>query len=349
MELLNLAQLIIILLSLILAIFHFRLKERHLLHFVFAIFCASTSMYVAHKLTNVFWEPYHHLIGMLGVGVSSAYWLFARAFFRKNNSINRHHLIFVGLLSACLILQHLLLLSKKLWLAHSVWLSLLTNVLTEIISILYPGMLILIFWEGYRVLNSSTALQRKMATIYLSSFIFCVVSVMLIGATLPNDLLAGTGRDWLSTFAFLVILISTHGLILFRQQQLDQKEQNTAPSAQEEPALAKQIQAILVDEKRYLESSLRVADIARELNVPEYRIRSVMLNHFNAKNFNHYVNQMRIEYAKTILIAPDKSDWPVLVVGIESGFASAAPFTRAFKEFTGFTPGQYRKQQLENK
>ncbi|MDP2635328.1 MULTISPECIES: helix-turn-helix transcriptional regulator [unclassified Pseudoalteromonas] len=199
------------------------------------------------------------------------------------------------------------------------------------------------------MLNSSTALQRKMATIYLSSFIFCVVSVMLIGATLPNDLLAGTGRDWLSTFAFLVILISTHGLILFRQQQLDQKEQNTAPSAQEEPALAQQIQAILVDEKRYLESSLRVADIARELNVPEYRIRSVMLNHFNAKNFNHYVNQMRIEYAKTILIAPDKSDWPVLVVGIESGFASAAPFTRAFKEFTGFTPGQYRKQQLENK
>lgn len=347
MELLHLAQLIIVLLSLTLAIFHFRLKERHLLHFMFAIFCASTSMYLVHKVTSHYWDPYHHLIGLLGVGISSGYWLFARSFFRKNNPINKHHLLLVGLLSACLILHHLLLFSKKTWLVNSVWLPVLSDVLTEIIAILYPGMLILIFWEGYRVLHSTTSIQRKIASIYLSSFIFCVISVMLIGASLPTTLLADAGRDWLSAFAFLVMLISTHGLILFRQQQLDQKEQNTAPSAQEEPELAQKIHTILVDEKRYLESSLRVADIARELNVPEYRIRSVMLNHFNAKNFNHYVNQMRIEHAKTILIAPDKVDWPVLVVGIESGFASAAPFTRAFKEFTGFTPGQYRKQQLE--
>lgn len=55
---------------------------------------------------------------------------------------------------------------------------------------------------------------------------------------------------------------------------------------------------------------------------------------------------MRIEYAKTLLSASDKSDCPVLVVGVESGFTSAAPFTRAFKESTGCTPGQYRKQQL---
>ena len=349
MELLHLAQLIIVLLSLTLATYHFRLKKKQLLHLIFAIFCASTSLYVAHKLTSTIWAPYHHLIGVLGVGVSGTYWLFARAFFRKSNPINQHHLIFVGLLSACLILQQLLLLYKKVWLVHSVWLSISKNVLTEIVAILYPGMLILIFWEGYRVLNNSAALQRKMATIYLSSFIFCVVSVMLIGATLPAELLTGNGRDWLSTFSFLVILLSTHGLILFRQQQLNQKEKNTAPSVQEEPALAQQIHPTLVDEKRYLESSLRVSDIARELNVPEYRIRSVMLNHFNAKNFNHYVNQMRIEYAKTILSAPDKNDWPVLVIGIESGFGSAAPFTRAFKEFTGFTPGQYRKQQAETK
>ena len=70
-----------------------------------------------------------------------------------------------------------------------------------------------------------------------------------------------------------------------------------------------------------------------------------MLNYFNAKNFNNYVNQMRVEYAKAILEAPEKQDWPVLVVGIESGFASVAPFTRAFKEYTGYTPGQYRKRR----
>jgi AraC-like DNA-binding protein len=304
-------------------------------------------MYIAHKLTSNYWYPYHHLIGLLGVGVSSGYWLFARSFFRKNNPINQHHLLFVGLLSACLILHHLLLFTKKIWLVNSAWLPVLSDVLTEVIAILYPGMLILIFWEGYRVLHSASSIQRKMAAIYLSSFIFCVISVMLIGASLPSTLAAGAGRNWLSAFAFLVILISTHGLILFRQQQSEQKEKSTDSNGQEENMLAQQIHVMLVEEKRFLESNLRVADIARELDVPEYRIRAIMLNHFNAKNFNHYVNHMRIEYAKTILSAPDKRDWSVLVVGIESGFASVAPFTRAFKEFTVCTPGQYRKQQLE--
>jgi AraC-like DNA-binding protein len=39
----------------------------------------------------------------------------------------------------------------------------------------------------------------------------------------------------------------------------------------------------------------------------------------------------------------------VLVIGLESGFASVGPFTRAFKQFTGLTPNQYRQQFGLNK
>jgi len=346
LELLNIAQLFIVLLSLLLAIIHYRLREKHILHLAFAVFCASSSMHIAYKLTGNYWAPYHHLIGTLGFATCSGYWLFARTFFRKANPINHHHLLFVGLLGACLILRHLLRFSEEMWLVNTEWIPTLTTVLSEAIAILSSGMLILAFWEGYRVLQSATAVQRKISTIYLSSLIICIVSVMLISTALPPELIASTGRDWLVVFAYILILITTHGLIRFRQLQIIQKETSTDSSAQEEDILADKIQALLVEEKRFLESSLRVVDIARELDVPEYRIRAIMLNHFNAKNFNHYVNQMRVEYAKTILSAPDKRDWPVLVVGIESGFASAAPFSRAFKEFSGCTPGQYRKQKL---
>lgn len=303
-------------------------------------------MHIAYKLAGDYWSPYHHLIGTLGFATCSGYWLFARAFFRKTNPINNHHLLFVGLLGACLILRHLLRFSEKMWLINTDWLSVMATILSEAIAILSSGMLILAFWEGYRVLQSATVTQRKVTIVYLSSFMISIVSVMLIAAAFPTDFLAGKGRDWLVVFAYLLILASTHGLIRFRQQQLDQHEKATNSISEEETILAQQIHQLLVEEKRFLEPNLRVADIARELDVPEYRIRALMLNHFNAKNFNHYVNQMRIEHAKTILSSPDKQDWPVLVVGIESGFASAAPFTRAFKEFTGYTPGQYRKQQL---
>ena len=348
MELLKVAQLLVVLLSLIMAVMHFRLREKHVLHLAFAFFCASSSMHMLNTLTADYWAPYHHLIGTLGFATCSGYWLFSRAFFRKSNPINHHHLLFVGLLAECLILRHLLRFSEKMWLLNTDWIPTLTTILSETIAIFSSGMLILAFWEGYRVLQNATttSTQRKVSIIYLSSLITCIVSVMLIAAALPTDLLAGAGRDWLVIFAYLLILSTTHGLIRFRQQQLGHKETVMDSSVQEESILAQQIQTLLVEEKRFLESSLRVIDIARELDVPEYRIRAIMLNHFNAKNFNHYVNQMRIEYAKSILSAADKRDWPVLVVGIESGFASAAPFTRAFKEFVGCTPGQYRKQQL---
>ena len=346
MELLNVAQLFIVLLSLALATIHYRLREKHIFHLAFAAFCASSSMYITYKLTSAYWAPYHHLIGTLGFATCSGYWLFARAFFRKANPINHHHLLFVGFLAVCLIVRHLLRFSEEMWLENTNWIPALTTVLSEAIAILSSGMLILAFWEGYRVFQSATATQRKIPTIFLSSLVTGIVSVMLIAAALPADLLAGSGRDWLVVFAYTLILTTTHGLIVFRQQQLDEKEKSMAPSLEEENTLAHQIHALLVEQKRFLESSLRVVDFARELDVPEYRIRAIMLNHFKAKNFNHYVNQMRVEYAKTILSAPDKRDWPVLVVGIESGFASAGPFTRAFKEFTGCTPGQYRKQHL---
>lgn len=344
MELLKVLQLLVVLLCVGLATIHFRLRNKHVLHLAFAFFCASSSMHMAYILTSDHWSPYHHLIGILGFATCSGYWLFARAFFRKSNPINQHHLLFVGLLAVFLILRHLFHFVEKMWLADTDWLSVIITLLSEAITLLSSGMLILAFWEGYRVLKNATAIQRKISIVYLSTLITGIVSVMLIAAALPKDLSDGVGRDWIVVFAYTLILLVSHLLIRFRQHQLEQKEKVTDPVVEEEGILADHIHTLLIENKRFLEPNLRVADIARELDVPEYRIRAIMQNHFNAKNFNHYINRMRVEHAQSILCAPGTQDWPVLVVGIESGFSSAASFTRAFKEFTGVTPGQYRKQ-----
>ena len=116
----------------------------------------------------------------------------------------------------------------------------------------------------------------------------------------------------------------------------------------EERELAENVKTLLIEGKLYLQANLKVGDVAKALNLPEYRISKALRNHLNAKNFNQYVNELRISHAKDILAEPDKKQWPVLVVGLESGFASVGPFTRAFKAQTGFTPNQYRQDQLEN-
>jgi AraC-like DNA-binding protein len=43
-----------------------------------------------------------------------------------------------------------------------------------------------------------------------------------------------------------------------------------------------------------------------------------------------------------LLSDPTKQHWPVLVIGMESSFASVGPFTRAFKATMGFTPHEFR-------
>ena len=87
MELLNFAQLGIVVLSLTLAVFHFRLREKHLFHLTFAIFCLSTSLYVTYKLTSGYINPYHHFIGVFSVFTASGYWLFARTFLEKTTQL----------------------------------------------------------------------------------------------------------------------------------------------------------------------------------------------------------------------------------------------------------------------
>ncbi|WP_448211882.1 helix-turn-helix domain-containing protein [Colwellia sp. MEBiC06753] len=112
----------------------------------------------------------------------------------------------------------------------------------------------------------------------------------------------------------------------------------------DESELSIQVKSLIVDQCLFLQPNLKIADVARKLDVPEYRVSNALRHNLNARNFNQYVNELRIKHAKSLLADSDKRKWPVLVVGLESGFASVGPFTRAFKAITGYTPNQYRQR-----
>ena len=112
---------------------------------------------------------------------------------------------------------------------------------------------------------------------------------------------------------------------------------------EQDAQLSRQLHTVLVEHQLYLKANLKVADLARTLDVSEYRIGRAMKHGFKAKNFNQFVNHLRVEHAKVLLSDPNNLQWPVLVIGLESGFSSVGPFTRAFKSEVGCTPGQFRK------
>ncbi len=122
---------------------------------------------------------------------------------------------------------------------------------------------------------------------------------------------------------------------------------SAAPVAEADQALGAKINAVLGDPEIFTRADLKLADLARLVGQPEYKVTQCITGVLGFRNFNRLVNQFRIEEAKRRLADPRWDDHAILTIAIESGFGSVGPFNRAFKEQTGMTPGRYRTASRE--
>ena len=107
--------------------------------------------------------------------------------------------------------------------------------------------------------------------------------------------------------------------------------------------IAKKIEDVLNKDKLFLKPDLTLPEVARATGTNRSYL-SLVINDYMNLNFNKYINQKRVEYAKNILsldeIVPSKD------LAYTCGFNSQATFYRVFKEFTGETPTKYRNRIL---
>lgn len=84
-----------------------------------------------------------------------------------------------------------------------------------------------------------------------------------------------------------------------------------------------------------------IAGLAREIGLPEYVLRSLINEHLGFRNFNAYINDWRIDEARTRLL--EQPDTPIMNIALDLGYRTLSSFNRAFKERTEQTPTQYRQ------
>ncbi len=96
----------------------------------------------------------------------------------------------------------------------------------------------------------------------------------------------------------------------------------------------------------YRIDDLTLGLLALKLAVPEYRLRRAINRHLGHRNFNAYINGLRLAEARAALADPARRATSVLEIALEAGFASIGPFNRAFKAASGMTPTDYRERAL---
>jgi AraC-like DNA-binding protein len=94
--------------------------------------------------------------------------------------------------------------------------------------------------------------------------------------------------------------------------------------------------------KPFLNSELTLSQLAEKLNISP-RILSQVINEYFRQNFYDYINRLRVEESKKILI-DGSSKKTILEVLYSVGFNSKSAFNAAFKKSTGLTPTEYKKR-----
>jgi AraC-like DNA-binding protein len=107
-----------------------------------------------------------------------------------------------------------------------------------------------------------------------------------------------------------------------------------------------QLKEYMEENEPFLDSSLTIQDLANQMNL-NVRDISVLINQTIGQHFFDFINQYRIEKAKSILKNSNKKELTILEILYKVGFNSKSSFNTAFKNNTSLTPTQYRKSALK--
>jgi len=105
-----------------------------------------------------------------------------------------------------------------------------------------------------------------------------------------------------------------------------------------------QLNRLMQENQLYTQETLTLRSLAREINLTANKL-SWLLNEVLGKNFNEYINGLRVEAFKQKALEPAFSQYSLLGLAYECGFNSKSVFNDFFKKSEGLTPSAWLKEQ----
>jgi AraC-like DNA-binding protein len=153
------------------------------------------------------------------------------------------------------------------------------------------------------------------------------------------------------TIAGGIILFISMSILLSPEILFDLKEKQKKvgkmikESDEESNEMLNAIESKMIEEKFYLKENFSSQDVLIHFEITRNKLDE-LLTHIKGMSFVDWLNTLRIEYAKNLLINNNK--YTIDAISSMSGYSSRSAFYAAFKKVTNVTPTEFIRQTKNN-
>ncbi|PJZ71196.1 hypothetical protein CH373_01395 [Leptospira perolatii] len=282
-----------------------------------------------------FYLQFPILFGAFGVAVS--FWIFALSIFDDSFSVTVQHVVSLLLVEA---LSFFLYLIKDIALPE--FILPIRRLFPQLINL---GFIVFTLIHVHRGAAGDLIEERRkfrrLFVIVSGIYILLVLAVEIGLKGLQAPAILNTAN--VVSVVALVFYFSFRILTPRPRTFLDQP---SAPATDAERSLSQKIHALMETEKVFTRDDLSPRSLASLLDEQEYKVRRAINGAMGYRNFFDFLNHYRIEEACLILSDASKRTVPIVRIAMDCGYASLAPFNRAFKELKETSPTDFRKKAL---
>ncbi len=152
---------------------------------------------------------------------------------------------------------------------------------------------------------------------------------------------------FLATLFFNVRIFRLHEDFIDFIQTATRKddEASDAPALNRSDALVRdRIMRAIEEENLYARPGLTIGELAASINMKEYLLRRFIHEKLRYRNFNKFINEIRVRKAVGML---RETDTKISVIALELGYSSPSSFNKVFRDVYGMTPTEFRRQNAE--
>ena len=150
--------------------------------------------------------------------------------------------------------------------------------------------------------------------------------------------------DWIWLGIAILVLTATLQTYLWRKKptsEASQPKDQTSTDPEADALLMQRINDVMEKEKPYLDSDLKLSDLATALGTNRNTISSCINSQYGS-SFSQFVNSYRISHAQKLMRT--QPNMKISEVWATSGFTTESSFFRSFKAVTGMTPSEWKQK-----